>query len=95
MTTQPASPRGFDTPCRVGLLAPLQRLPEPVRKLADRSFDMLKSASNHPSFRLKKVGRYWTVRIGLRHRAVAVEAPDGLVWFWIGSHGEYGPLIGS
>ena len=70
-------------------------LPEPVRKLADRSFDLLKSDSNHPSLHFKRVGRYWTVRIGLHHRAVAAEASDGLVWFWIGSHAEYDRLMGS
>jgi len=70
-------------------------LPKPVRELADRSFDLLKSAPNHPSLHFKKVRRYWAVRIGLRHRAVAVEAPDGLLWFWIGSHAEYDRFIGS
>ena len=70
-------------------------LPEPVRKQADRAFDLLKSAPDHPSLHFKKVGRYRTARIGLHHRAVAVEAPDGPLWFWIGSHGEYDHLIGS
>ena len=66
----------------------------PVRKLADRSFELLKSDPQHPSLHLKKVGLYRSVRIGLHHRAVAVEAPDGLVWFWIGTHAEYDRLIG-
>ena len=69
-------------------------LPEPVRKLADRSFELPKSDPNHPSLHLKKVGRYWSVRVGLRHRAVAVEAADGLVWFWVGTHAEYDQFIG-
>jgi hypothetical protein len=42
---------------------------------------------------LKKAGRFWSVRVGLHHRAVAVDAPDGLLWFWIGSHAEYDRLI--
>jgi hypothetical protein len=29
----------------------------------------------------------------MHHRALAVEAPDGLVWFWIGTHAEYDQLI--
>jgi hypothetical protein len=27
------------------------------------------------------------------HRALAVEAPDGMFWFWIGLHEEYKRLI--
>jgi hypothetical protein len=42
---------------------------------------------------LKKAGRFWSVRVGLHHRAVAVDAPNGLLWFWIGSHAEYDRLI--
>jgi hypothetical protein len=33
------------------------------------------------------------VRVGLRHRALAVEVNDGLLWFWIGSHADYDALI--
>jgi hypothetical protein len=43
----------------------------------------------HPSLHFKKVGRYWSVRVALGHRALAVEVGDDLVWFWIGSHAEY------
>ena len=69
-------------------------LPESVRNLADRSFELLKADAGHPSLQLKSVGRYWSVRVGLRYRAVAVEAADGLVWFWIGTHAKYDRLIG-
>jgi hypothetical protein len=68
-------------------------LPETVRKLADRSFELLKTDPRHPSLHLKKAGRFWSVRIGLHHRAVAVEAQDGLLWFWVGTHAEYDRLI--
>ncbi len=54
-------------------------LPETVRELADRSFGLLKSNWRHPSLHLKKTGRFWSVRVGLHHRAVAVEVPDGLL----------------
>jgi hypothetical protein len=33
------------------------------------------------------------VRVGLRYRALAVEADDGLLWFWIGSHADYDKLL--
>jgi len=61
-----------------------RHLPDAVRELAD-----------HPSVRLKKVGSYWSARVGLHSRALARERPEGLVWFWIGHHGEYGRLIRS
>jgi hypothetical protein len=46
------------------------------------------------SLHFKKVGRFWSARVGAHYRAVAVEAPDGLVWFWIGSHADYDRLLG-
>ena len=69
-------------------------LPESVRKHADRLFELLKSNPDHPSLHLKRVGRYWSVRVGLHHRAVAVEVADGLLWFWIGTHADYDRLVG-
>ena len=50
---------------------------------------------NHPSLNLKKVGSYWSVRIGLRFRALAIEKPEGFIWFWIGKHSDYDRLINS
>ena len=69
------------------------KLPENVRELADKNFKLLKADPQHPSLRLKKVGRYWSVRIGLRYRALAVEMDAGLLWFWIGTHSEYDALL--
>jgi hypothetical protein len=69
-------------------------LPQSIQDLADRSYALLKNDPRHPSLHLKKVGRYWSVRVGLHYRAVAVEVPDGLLWFWIGSHEEYNKLMG-
>jgi len=68
-------------------------LPASVQELADKSFGLLKADPSHPSPHFKKVGRYWSARVGLHHRAVAVQAPDGLVWFWIGAHAEYDRLV--
>ena len=71
-----------------------ERLPAPVRRLADRSFDLLKANPQHPSLRFKKIGKYRSVRVGLYYRALAVEVSDGLLWFWIGTHSEYNKLLG-
>ena len=69
-------------------------MPAEVQRLADRAYAYLKDDPHHPSLHFKKVGRFWSVRVGGHHRALAVEAPDGPVWFWIGSHADYDQLIG-
>ena len=69
-------------------------LPPEVQELADRCFEFLKSDPRHPSLRLKKVGEYWSARIGLHHRAVALEVEEGLLWVWIGAHDDYERFIG-
>jgi hypothetical protein len=42
---------------------------------------------------LKKVGVFWSVRVGGRYRALATEIDQGLLWFWIGSHADYDALV--
>ncbi|RTE91439.1 hypothetical protein [Bradyrhizobium sp. LVM 105] len=69
-------------------------LPANIQKLADANFALLKSDPSHPSLHFKKVGRFWSARVGLRHRALAVETDGACVWFWIGSHADYDRLVG-
>ena len=68
-------------------------LPREVRELADRNFDLLKENSAHPSLHFRQVGRFWSARVGIHYRALAVEREEGFVWFWIGSHAEYDALL--
>ena len=45
----------------------------------------------------QEVGRFWAARVGLHHRVLGVDAQgvaDGIVWFWIGPHGDYDKLVG-
>ena len=70
-------------------------LPRAIRKLADKNFEFLKENPRHPSLRFKKVGRFWSARVGREHRVLAVEIPDGLIWFWIGAHDEYKRIIAN
>lgn len=69
-------------------------LPPEVRALADAAFELLKRDPRHPSLRFKKVGRFWSARVGAHHRALAVDADSALIWVWIGRHDEYDRLIG-
>jgi len=71
-------------------------LPKDIQQLADRKFELLKSNPRHPSLHLKKIGnkeQLWSVRVGLHYRALGREKPEGIVWFWIGTHAEYDRLI--
>ena len=54
-------------------------LPLPVQSLADKAFALLKTDPRHPSLYLKKIDTLWSVRIGIRYRAVGVDMPDGVV----------------
>jgi hypothetical protein len=64
-----------------------------VQRVADKNYVILKENPKHPSLHFKKIRRYWTVRVGIHYQALTVEVEDGLLWFWIGSHAEYGKLI--
>ena len=72
-----------------------RRLPPEVRQLADKNFALLREDPHHPSLRLKKVGSFWSARVGLRNRALARDRAEGLVWFWIGPHSEYDRLLAT
>ena len=69
------------------------RLPKQVRDLADKNYALLKENPRHPSLQFKRVGRFWSVRVGLRYRALATEADGNLIWFWIGSHADYDAMV--
>jgi hypothetical protein len=69
------------------------KLPIAVRELADKNYALLKENPQHPSLHFKKAGRYWSVRVGLRYRALATGVDGGLLWFWIGSHADYDSMI--
>jgi hypothetical protein len=71
------------------------QLPAEVQRLADESYPLLKANPRHPSLRLKKVGKHWSVRVGIHYRALAAEVDGSLVWFWIGRHDEYDRMIGA
>jgi hypothetical protein len=69
----------------------LNSLPRDVQTLARSNFALLKANPGHPSLHFKPVlyGRLRSVRVGLHYRALGVAVPEGVQWFWIGSHAEY------
>ena len=73
----------------------LQQLPEPVQRTARLNFDLLTVNPRHPSLHFKKVGKYWSARVGQVYRALAIKDGDDFTWVWIGKHDEYERLINS
>lgn len=69
-------------------------LPADVQRLADRCYARLKRDPRHPSLHFKKIGRFWSVRVGAHYRALTIEDGADLVWFGDGHHSEYDALIG-
>jgi hypothetical protein len=61
--------------------------------LADKNYDILKKDPKHPSLRFKKIGKLWSVRVGIYYRALGIGIEEDIVWFWIGSHADYDKLI--
>ena len=58
-----------------------EQLPGDFQKLADKCFALLKQEPHHTSLHFKKVGRFWSARVGLHYRALAVQDDSDLVWF--------------
>jgi hypothetical protein len=44
-----------------------QSLPERIRDLADKNFELLKQNPKHRSLQFKKVGRFWSVRVSANY----------------------------
>lgn len=69
------------------------KLPAAVRAVADKNYELLKANPQHASLRFKKIGEYWSVRVGSEYRALGTDSPEGIAWFWIGKHAAYERLI--
>jgi hypothetical protein len=65
-----------------------------TRQLARKNFRLWLRNPRHPSIHFKKVGKFWSARVGDNYRALATINGDQVEWFWIGSHDEYETIIG-
>ncbi len=72
-----------------------EALPPEIRAVADKNYELLRTNPRHPSLHFKRIGHLWSVRAGIHHRALGTEAADGIMWVWIGTHGEYDKIIGA
>ena len=74
-------------------------LPDDVRKLAEKNYQLWKDNPKNPGLRFKQIHAdqpIYSFRVGMKHRTVGVEAPDGkVVWFWVGSFDTFKRQIGA
>lgn len=70
-----------------------ENLPELVQSVSRKNFDLLKKRPSHPSLHFEKVGKLWSVRVGMDYRALAIEDGEYFIWVWIGTHDEYKRMI--
>jgi hypothetical protein len=72
-------------------------LPERVQKAARKNYQLWKDNPNYPSLEFKEVNKkenVWSIRVGIGWRALGrINSKEVIVWFWIGSHGEYDNLL--
>ncbi|WP_454063000.1 hypothetical protein [Candidatus Nitrospira salsa] len=64
-----------------------------MKNLAKQNFQLLKNAPRHPSLHFKKIGGFWSARVGINHRTLAVKDGEDFIWVWIGRHDEYERLL--
>jgi len=72
------------------------KLPEQVRKEAKDAYRNFKNNPYHPSLHFKRIHSsrpVFSLRITKDYRAVGIEHSKQIIWFWIGSHGDYDKLL--
>jgi hypothetical protein len=76
----------------------MERLPAEIRTQAASAFELWRRDRYHQSLHFKRVHPsrpMFSVRVGLRYRALGMVDGDTITWFWIGSHADYDRLIGG
>jgi hypothetical protein len=75
-----------------------EKLPKRVQLEAKSLYRIWLHNPGHPSLRFKKIAvshglPVYSIRVGLRWRALGILDDDILKWFWIGSHEAYNEII--
>ncbi|RKZ71775.1 MAG: hypothetical protein DRR19_32390 [Candidatus Parabeggiatoa sp. nov. 1] len=70
-----------------------ENLPASIQKIAKKNFNLLKEEPLHPSLHFKRSGKFWSARVDINHRALAIEDDNDLLWVWIGTHDEYEKML--
>lgn len=73
-----------------------RKLPQSVRALARKNYQLWRDDPHHNSLQFKKVSTtqpVWSARVGDNYRVVGAVIDDTIHWFFIGSHAEYDRLL--
>jgi mRNA-degrading endonuclease RelE of RelBE toxin-antitoxin system len=76
----------------------LASLPEQVQRQAEDAYALFQQDPHHPGLQVKQLSGHpgiYSVRVGLRYRALAYRTDDDLYWFWIGTHADYDHVIAT
>jgi hypothetical protein len=79
-------------------LKPYRDLPADVRTQARKAYRLFAANPNHPSLNFKRIHStkpICSARVSLQYGTLGVVQGDTIVWFWIGSHADYGRLIAN
>jgi hypothetical protein len=71
-------------------------LPRNVQEQARQAYRLFQQNPHHPSLHFRQVHPslpIYSARINLDYRALGTREDQAIVWFWIGSHGEYDHLL--
>ena len=69
-----------------------------VKKRARKAYLLFRENPQHPSLHFKRIHvsqPIFSARVSLGYRAPGVMSGEEIVWFWVGSHGEYDRLLRS
>ena len=72
------------------------KLPKQIQIQADTTYQLWRVDPYHHSLHFKQLGKkdqVYSVRIGLKWRAMGAIRKNTIYWFWIGSHEAYNQLI--
>ena len=72
------------------------KLPAHIQGLARKNYKLWKRDPFHHSLQFKQVHPtvpIWSVRVARGWRAVGWRENDVIIWYWIGSHGDYDKLL--
>jgi len=64
--------------------------------LARKAYAQFRTDPAYPGLQFKRVSQVepiFSVRIGIRHRALGLLEGKSITWFWIGSHDDYERLL--
>ena len=71
-------------------------LPAHVQQKAKRAYRLFQLNPSHPGLNFKKLNHrngIYSARVGIGYRVLGRFEGEDIVWFWIGSHGDYDQFL--